>query len=76
MRTYDTRGGGGACESLEDGERRGGNNTGEGEETDRIQQKRHAHLRSGSVKMQETKCCRCNLPTSSLFSFFFSISLS
>ena len=28
MRTYDTQGGGGACESLEDAERRGGNRTG------------------------------------------------
>lgn len=32
VKTYDTRGGGGACESLEDAERKGGNETGKGEE--------------------------------------------
>lgn len=31
VKTYDTQGGGGACESLEDAERRGGNENGKGE---------------------------------------------
>ncbi len=35
MKTYDTRGGGGVCESLEDAEGRGGNGTGKGEKNKR-----------------------------------------
>lgn len=31
VKTYDTQGGGGACESLEDAERMGGNKNGKGE---------------------------------------------
>lgn len=50
VRTYDTQGGGGACESLEEEERMGGNKTGEGEETE---ESRDAHLCLGSVRMQE-----------------------
>lgn len=46
-----------------------------GRRGNRIQQKRDAHLCLGSVKMQEMKCCCCNLPTSSIFTFFSSISL-